>query len=76
MQEVVFIQEVHKSGSNLGVTLDKRLTLEVHFRIVLNKTNRTIGLVRKSQSQNLLPRKRINHVQVPPQTTLYVDSSK
>lgn len=53
VQEVVFNRKP-KPVNNLGVTLDKRLTFEVHFKIVLSITNRTTGLVRKSQS--LLPR--------------------
>ena len=39
---------------NLGVTLDSKLTSEDHYKTVLSKTNRTIGLLHKLH--NFLPR--------------------
>ena len=39
---------------NLGVILDVKLTFEEHLENVFNKTNKTIGLLRKLS--NLLPR--------------------
>ena len=42
------------SYKHLGVILDVKLTLEEHLKIVFNKTNKTIGLLRKLS--NLLPR--------------------
>ena len=36
------------------IILDSKLTFEDHYKTVLSKTNRTIGLLRKLQ--NLLPR--------------------
>ena len=38
----------------LGVILDVKLTFEEHLKNVFNKTNKTIGLLRKLS--NLLPR--------------------
>ena len=43
-----------KSQKHLGITLDPKLTFEEHYKTVLSKTNRTIGLLLKLQ--NLLPR--------------------
>ena len=43
-----------KSQKHLGILLDPRLTFEEHYKTILSKTNRTIGLLRKLQS--LLPR--------------------
>ena len=43
-----------KSQKHLGILLDARLTFEEHYKTILSKTNRTIGLLRKLQS--LLPR--------------------
>ena len=43
-----------KSQKHLGITLDSKLTFEEHYKTVLSKTNRTIGLLLKLQ--NLLPR--------------------
>ena len=43
-----------KSQKHLGIILDSKLTFEDHYKTVLSKTNRTIGLLRKLQ--NLLPR--------------------
>ena len=43
-----------KSQKHLGVILDLTLTFEDHYKTVLSKTNRTIGLLRKLQ--NFLPR--------------------
>ena len=39
---------------HLGIILDSKLTFEDHYKTVLSKTNRTIGLLRKLR--NLLPR--------------------
>ena len=44
----------YKSRKHLGIILDSKLTFEDHYKTVLSKTNRTIGLLRKRQ--NLLPR--------------------
>ena len=43
-----------KSQKHLGIILDSKLTFEDHYKTVLSKTNRAIGLLRKLQ--NLLPR--------------------
>ena len=43
-----------KSQKHLGIILDSKLTFEDHYKTVLSKTNRTIGLLRKLQ--DLLPR--------------------
>ena len=43
-----------KSQNHLGILLDSKLTFEEHYITILNKTNRTIGLLRKLRS--LLPR--------------------
>ena len=43
-----------KSQKHLGIILDSKLTFEDHYKTVLIKTNRTIGLLRKLKS--LLPR--------------------
>ena len=43
-----------KSQKHLGIKLDSKLTFEEHYKTVLSKTNRTIGLLRKFQ--NLVPR--------------------
>ena len=43
-----------KSQKHLGIILDLKLTFEGHYKTVLSKANRTIGLLRKLQ--NLLPR--------------------
>ena len=43
-----------KSQKHLGILLDSKLTFEEHYKTILSKTNRTIGLLRKLQS--LLPR--------------------
>ena len=43
-----------KPHKHLGILLDAKLTFEEHYKSILNKTNRTIGLLRKLQS--LLPR--------------------
>ena len=42
------------SQTHLGVTLDVKLTFEEHLKNVFNKTNKTIGLLKKLS--NLLPR--------------------
>ena len=42
------------SQTHLGVILDVKLTFEEHLKNVINKTNKTIGLLRKLS--NLLPR--------------------
>ena len=39
-----------KPQKHLGILLDSNLTFEEHSRAILNKTNRTIGLLRKLQS--------------------------
>ena len=39
-----------KSQKHLGILLDPRLTFEEHYKTILSKTNRTIGLLRKLQS--------------------------
>ena len=44
-----------KSQKHLGIILDSKLTSEYHYKTVLSKTNRTIGLSRKLQ--NLLSTK-------------------
>ena len=44
-----------KSQKHVGIILDLKLTFDDHYKTVLSKTNRTIGLLRKLQ--NLLPRK-------------------
>ena len=43
-----------KSQKHLGILLDSKLTFEEHYITILNKTNRTIELLRKLRS--LLPR--------------------
>ena len=43
-----------KSQKHLGILLDSKLTFEEHYKTILNKTNRTIGLLRKLHI--LLPR--------------------
>ena len=43
-----------KSQKHLGMILDSKLTFEDHYKTVLSKTNRTIGLLHKLQK--LLPR--------------------
>ena len=43
------------SQTHLGVILDVKLTFEEHLKNVFNKTNKTIGLLRKLS--NLLPDK-------------------
>ena len=43
-----------KSQKHLCIILDSKLTFEYHYKMVLSKTNRIIGLLCKSQ--NLLPR--------------------
>ena len=43
-----------KSQKYLGILLDLKLTFEEHCKIIINKTNRTIGLLCKLQSS--LPR--------------------
>ena len=43
-----------KSQKHLGILLDSKLTFEEHYKTILSKTSRTIGLLRKLQS--LLPR--------------------
>ena len=43
-----------KSQKHLGILLDSKLTFEEHYKSILSKTNRTIGLLHKLQG--LLPR--------------------
>ena len=43
-----------KSQKHLGILLDSKLTFEEHYKTILSKTSRTIGLLCKLQS--LLPR--------------------
>ena len=42
------------SQKHLGVVLDNRLLFEDHLKMILNKVNKTIGLLRKLQ--NISPR--------------------
>ena len=42
------------SQKYLGVVLDNRLSFEDHLKMILNKVNKTIGLLRKLH--NILPR--------------------
>ena len=42
------------SQKHLGVVLDNRLSFEDHFKMIINKVNKTIGLFHKLQ--NILPR--------------------
>ena len=42
------------SQKHLGVVLDNRLSFEDHLKMILNKVNKTIGLLRKLR--NILPR--------------------
>ena len=42
------------SQKHLGVVLDNRLSFEDHLKMILNKVNKTIGLLRKLH--NILPR--------------------
>ena len=42
------------SQKHLGVVLDNRLSFEDHFKMIINKVNKTIGLLPKLQ--NILPR--------------------
>ena len=49
-----------KSQKQLGIILDSKLTFEDHYKTVLRKTNRTIGLLRKLQ--NLLPREALTTI--------------
>ena len=42
------------SQKHLGVVLDHRLSFEDHLKMILNKVNKTIGLLRKLQ--NILPK--------------------
>ena len=44
----------YKSQKHLAILLDSKLTFEEHCKTVLDKTNKTIGLLQKLQS--LLPR--------------------
>ena len=43
-----------KSQKQLGIVLDNRLPFEEHLKIILNKVNKTIGLLGKLH--NILPR--------------------
>ena len=43
-----------KSQKHLGIILNSKLTFEDHYKTILSKTNRTIGLLHKLK--NLLPR--------------------
>ena len=38
------------SQNHLGVVLDNRLSLEDHLKMILNKANKTIGILRKRQN--------------------------
>ena len=49
-----------KSQKHLGIILDSKLKFEDHYKTVLSKTNRTIGLLRKLQ--NLLPREALTTI--------------
>ena len=49
-----------KSQKHLGIILDSELTFEDHYKMVLSKTNKTIGLIRKLQ--NSLPREGITTI--------------
>ena len=42
------------SQNHLGVVLDNRLSFEDHLKMILNKVNKTLGLLRKLH--NILPR--------------------
>ena len=42
------------SQKHLGIILDNRLSFENHLKMILNKVNKTIGLLRKLH--NILPR--------------------
>ena len=42
-----------KSQKHLSIILDSKLTFEKHYEMILSKTNRTVGILRKLQ--NLLP---------------------
>ena len=42
------------SQKQLGAVLDNRLLFEDHLKMILNKVNKTVGLLRKLQS--ILPR--------------------
>ena len=48
-----YVSQVN-SQKHLGIILDVKLTFEEHLKNVFNKTNKTIGLLRKLS--NLLPR--------------------
>ena len=39
-----------KSQKHLSIILDSKLTFEEHYKTLLGKTNRTIGLLRKLQN--------------------------
>ena len=39
-----------KSQKHPGIILDSKLTFEAHYKTVLSKTNKTIGLLRKLQN--------------------------
>ena len=43
-----------KSQKHLSILMNSKLTFEEHYKAILNKTNRTIGLLHKLQS--FLPR--------------------
>ena len=43
-----------KSQKHLSIILDSKLAFEEHYKTVISKKNRTIGLLRKLQ--NLMPR--------------------
>ena len=47
------------SQNHLGVVLDNRLSFEDHLKMILNKVNKTIGLLRKLH--NILPRSALLH---------------
>ena len=59
-QEIIFSRKFKKAThppllfSNNNVILDVKLTFEEHLKNVFNKTNKTIGLLKKLS--NLLPR--------------------
>ena len=36
-----------KSQKHLGIILNSKLTFEVHYKTILSKANRTIGILRK-----------------------------
>ena len=50
------------SQKHLGVVLDNRLSFEDHLKMILNKVNKTIALLRKLY--NILPRSALRIIKI------------